>query len=124
MLESMQAKVEEEGKKEKDAYDKFMCYCKTSGGDLEASIAAAGTKIPALGSSIKESEAALVQTKTDLKEAQMDRSEAKTAIAEATSIREKEASSFASEKATYDANIGSIKAAVTALEKGMVGSFL
>ena len=37
MLQSMQAKVEAEGKKEQEAYEQFMCYCKTSGGDLEAS---------------------------------------------------------------------------------------
>jgi chromosome segregation ATPase len=124
MLESMQKKVEEEGAKEKEAYDAFMCYCKTGVSDLKASISAAGTKIPELGSSIKESEAALTTTKAELKEAQTDRSEAKTAIAEATAMRAKEAAAYAAEKATYDANIGAVKSAVGALEKGMTGAFL
>jgi len=124
MLESMQKKVEEEGAKEKEAFDKFMCYCKTSGSDLKASIAAAGTKIPSLGSDIKESEASLAQTKVELKEAQSDRSEAKAAIAEATGIREKEATAFSAEKATYDANINAVTRAVGALERGMVGAFV
>merc|ERR1719235_2250238 len=49
-------KVEEEGEKEKELYDKYMCWCKTSGGALEKSIADANTQIPALASDIKEAE--------------------------------------------------------------------
>jgi chromosome segregation ATPase len=124
MLQKMQKDVTEEGEKEKELFDKFMCYCKTSGGDLEAAIGAAETKIPALGADIEKSEAKLAQTKEDLTQAQNDRAAAKTAMAEATSIREKEASAFASTKAELDADISSVKGAVTSLEKGMVGAFL
>merc|ERR1719411_1456403 len=53
MLQSMQAKVQEEGEKEKALYEKFMCYCKTAGGDLSASIADAGSSISDLGNKIK-----------------------------------------------------------------------
>merc|ERR1719211_315542 len=53
MLQSMQAKVEEEGEKEKALFDKYMCYCKTAGGDLSASIADAGSSISDLGNKIK-----------------------------------------------------------------------
>jgi chromosome segregation ATPase len=124
MLQSMYTKVEAEGVKEKDLFDKFMCYCKTSGSELKGSIAAAGTKIPAVGAEIKEKEAAVVQVKDELKTAQVDRDEAKAAIATATAVRDKEAKAFAEEKAMYEANIASVTAAVAALEKGMVGSFL
>merc|ERR1740138_1385461 len=61
MLQSMQKKVEEEGAKNKDLYDKFMCYCKNSGASLSAGITAA--------------EAQKVQPEADLKKAQTDRSE-------------------------------------------------
>jgi chemotaxis receptor (MCP) glutamine deamidase CheD len=44
MLQGMQKRVTEEGAKEKELYEKFMCYCKTSGSDLAASIAAAEKK--------------------------------------------------------------------------------
>merc|ERR1719271_2399641 len=57
MLQNMQKKVTEEGKKEQEIYDKFMCYCKNGGGELSGSISAADTKIPQLGSDIKEGEA-------------------------------------------------------------------
>merc|ERR1719171_2322357 len=53
MLQGMQKKITAEAEKEKELYDKFMCYCKNSGGDLNSGISAAETKIPTLGSDIK-----------------------------------------------------------------------
>merc|ERR1719333_342253 len=124
LLQKMQKQVTAEGEKESELYDKFMCYCKTSGGDLEGSIASSGTKISQLGSDIQKAKAEKEETLAALKQAQMERDTAKTNMAEATGIREKEASSYAAEKAEYDANIGAIEGAVAALEKGMSGSFL
>jgi septal ring factor EnvC (AmiA/AmiB activator) len=124
MLKSMQKKVTEEGEKAKKLYDAFMCYCKNAGGDLKASMSAADAKIPQVASDIKESEAELTQTKADLKQAQADRAEAKSAMESATALRDKEAAAFASEKAVFDANVGAVSKAVTAIEKGMTGSFL
>jgi septal ring factor EnvC (AmiA/AmiB activator) len=120
----MQKKVEEEGAKNKELYDKFMCYCKTAGASLTADMTAAETKIPAVGSSIKEAEASKVQAEADLKKAQVDRSAAKEAMASATALRDKESKAYAEEKATYETNIAALKKAVTAVEHGMFGSFL
>merc|ERR1711933_364177 len=92
-------------------YEKFMCYCKTNGGALEASIAAANTKIPAVGASIKASEEQKAQLEEELKQAQTDRSDAKTALSDATALREKEATEFAALKADFDANIVATKTA-------------
>merc|ERR1719387_1501765 len=105
-------------------YEKYMCWCKTSGGDLSASIAAAEAKIGSLPSEIEAAEELMVQLKAGLKTAQEDRSAAKAAMAEATAIREKEAAVFAALKAEYEANMGAIAKAVAALEKGMAGAFL
>jgi len=124
LLQSMQAKVKEEGAKELELYKKFMCYCKTGGGDLSGSIGAAEEKIPAVTSDIEEAEARLAGAKSDLKSAQTDRSAAKAAMAEATALRKKEAGAFASFKAEYDANIAAIAKATAAIEKGVAGSFL
>merc|ERR1719261_1718970 len=97
MLQNMEKKVQAEGEKEKELFDKFMCYCKTSGGDLSKSISDADTKIPQLGADIKEGEAKLAQLKEDLKQHQVDRSAAKQAVADATALREKEAAAYAKE---------------------------
>jgi chromosome segregation ATPase len=124
MLQMMQKKVEAEGEKEKELFDKFMCYCKNAGGDLSKSIAENEQKSGELPSQVEEAEASLVQLKEDLKKAQTDRAAAKSAMAEATAIREKEAASFAKESSELKTNIAAINKAVDALEKGASGSFL
>jgi len=124
MLQSMQAKVEEEGEKELALYEKYMCYCKTAGGDLSASIADAGSSISELGNKIKAAEEQKVVLSEELKTAQSDRTAAKKAMAEATAVREKEAAAFATEKANADRDIAAVAKATAAIEKGMAGSFL
>merc|ERR1719329_1290766 len=101
----MSKKIQAEGDKETELFEKFMCYCKTGGTTLSASISAAEAKVPAVGSDIEESEAKVKQDKEDLKKAQTDRAAAKSAMSEATAIREKEAAAFAAEKSELVTNI-------------------
>merc|ERR1719284_1946164 len=124
MLQAMSKKVTQEGEKEAELFEKFMCYCKTGTGDLSKSIGDAETKIPQLESELKDAEATLAETKEGLKQDQNDRSAAKEAIAEATGIRQKENSAFVAAKDDFVANINAILKATVALEKGMAGSFL
>merc|ERR1719453_1382150 len=124
MLQAMEKKVQAEAEKEKELFDKYMCYCKTSGGDLSKSIGDANTKIPQLGSDIKEAEAKNAQLKEDLKQHQVDRSAAKQAVADATALRSKEAGEYAKEAAESKANIAAVAKATTAIEKGMGGAFV
>jgi len=121
MLQSMQTKVSEEGEKEKELFDKFQCYCKSSDKTLGESIAAAEAKAPNVGSAIQETEEKKTQTEAGLAQDKADREAAKIAMADATAIREKEAAAFAAEKSEYDTNIQAIAKAVAALEKGMTG---
>jgi septal ring factor EnvC (AmiA/AmiB activator) len=124
MLQNMQKKVVAEGEKETDLFDKYMCYCKTSGGDLSKSISDAETKIPELESAIKEAEAKKAQLDEDVKQHQADRAAAKAAMAEATALREKEAAAYAKESSEESANIAACEQAYTAIEKGMGAAFL
>jgi septal ring factor EnvC (AmiA/AmiB activator) len=124
MLQNMQKKVTAEGEKEKELFDKYMCYCKNSDSTLGKSIGDAETKIPEVGTSIEEGKAKKVQLEDEVKSAQVGRSEAKDAIAKATSIREKEAASFAKESAEYKSNIDALKGAISAISAGMSGGFL
>merc|ERR1719487_2664294 len=124
MLQNMQKKVEAEGEKEKELFEKYMCYCKTSGGDLAKSISDAGTKMPELEADIKEGEAKKAQLDEDLKQHQADRSAAKAAMAEATTLRKKEAAAYAKESSEDSANIAATAKATAAIEKGMGSAFL
>jgi len=124
MLQALQKKVEAEGNKEQELFDKFMCYCKNGDETLAKSISAAEAKAPALSGDIDAAEAQVKQLKSDLKSHQTDRAAAKAAMADATSIREKEAATFAALKSESEANIAAVDKATAAVEKGMSGSFL
>jgi len=124
MLQSMQKKITAEGEKEKELFDKFNCYCQNGDQALAKSISEAETKVPQVSSDIEEGENQVTQLKSDLKSHQTDRAAAKSAMAEATTIREKEAAEFASLKAELDANLAALAKATAAIEKGMAGSFL
>jgi len=124
MLQALKAKVEAEGEKEKELFDKYMCYCQNAGGDLAKSIADAEKRAPELTAEIEASTGKLAQLKEDVKSHQTDRAAAKEAMAEATSLRDKEKAAFDSEKSEAETNIAGIAKATAAIEKGMGSSFL
>jgi len=124
MLQMMMKKIEAEGVKEKELYDKFMCYCNTADETLGKSIQDADTKIPQLESDIKTASEEKAQLESDLEAHQSDRAAAEEAMAKATEMREKEAAAFAKENAEDKANLDALKKALAAIEKGLAGGFL
>lgn len=124
MLQDMQKKVEDEGEAEKKLYEKFMCYCKSGGKDLETSIDKAEDKVSTLPSEIEAAEERLTQMKDDIKQHQTDRAAAKRAMVTATAVRDKEAAEFAKMKAEADSNMVATAKAIAALEKGVGAGFL
>jgi len=123
MLQMMQNKVSEQGKKTEKIYDQFMCYCNNADTLLGGAITAAENKIPMLESAIGEDAGLKKQLDADLVKHKADRSAAKGAIAKATAIREKDAAAFAKAKGDLDTNIAALAKAIPAIEKGM-GGFL
>jgi len=117
-------KITNEAATEEALYQKFECYCQGGDKDLAKSIAAAQAKVPAVSSSIEEAESQAAQLKLDLKQHKADREDSKAAMKSATALREKDAAAYAAEKAEAEGNIAMVKAAVSAIEKGMGGSFI
>jgi len=124
LLQNMQKKVAAEGDKERQLFEKFMCYCKTGAGTLDQSIGDAENKIPQVQSSKNEAIAQKAQLETELAQAQTDRVDAKDAIGKATALREKEAAAFAKESGELKSNIAALQGAISAVSKGMSGGFL
>jgi len=124
MLQEMQVKVTKEGEKEKALFEKFMCYCKTAGGDLETSIKEGTAKIAALEQLLKTGKEEMEQLEADLKEHEASRAEAKEAMAAATALREKEATAFAKFSEDSKTNLAALAKAIPAIETGMAGAFL
>jgi len=121
MLQAMQKKCEEEGRKEADLYEKFQCYCKSNKGVLVQSIADAETKIAQLETQVSEDTAAKAQLDEELKNHKTDRAEAQQALAGATKIRQKDAATFAKNEADLSTNIKALGKAIGALEQGLSG---
>jgi len=124
MLQMMAKKIAAEGEREKEAYEKFMCWCKGGGAALAKSIADSEAKIPEVAKAIEEAEAKMVSLKGEVAQHQQDREAAKKAMAEATALRKTEAAAFAKLSAASKADISSVTQAIAALEKGMAGGFL
>merc|ERR1719316_1475114 len=124
MLQMMANKVEAEGKKTKELFDKYMCYCETADTTLAKSISDAETKIPQLESDIKEAIEMEKTLASDIELAQTTRADAKAAIEKAEQMRGKENAAFTTESGTTSANIDALSKAIPAIEKGMAGGFL
>merc|ERR1719160_303040 len=124
LLQNMQKEVEATGVKEKELFDKFMCFCSGSNGDLTKKAADASAAIEELTAKLKSEEAEKVQLGQDLIAHKKDREGAASDIEEATMLREKEAAEYAAEKADSETNIGMMAKAIPALEKGMGGAAL
>mmetsp|Transcript_142380 Transcript_142380/g.246655 ORF Transcript_142380/g.246655 Transcript_142380/m.246655 type:complete len:718 (-) Transcript_142380:31-2184(-) len=124
LLQSMQKKITAEGEEELALYEKFGCYCKTSGGTLKESIALAEAKVPEVDSAISETVAKVAQLEEDLKQHQADRSAAKDTMASAKALRSKTAAAYATEESELSTNIAASTKAISSLESGMAGAFI
>jgi len=124
MLQMMQNKVTAEGKKAEEIYDKFMCYCENADTLLAGAIETAENKIPQLEAAVGKDVEMKKQLETDVKNHKADREAAKGAIAEATALREKEATEFAKISGDLKTNIAALAKAIPAIEKGMGSGFL
>jgi len=124
LLQNMQKKVEAEGKKEKELFEKFMCYCKNGLGDLKQAIQANEAKIPQVETALSEAKALKEQLEKDIGELKGSTGDAKATIAKAKGIRQKEASAFAKDSSDKKTNIEALKKAIAAIEAGAAGKFL
>jgi len=124
LLQKMQKEVAEEGERDKDLNEKFVCYCEKNDGELAASTAELREKIPQIEASIQESVSLKEQLDADLVRHKSDRAAAKESIESSTKQREKEAAAFAEESGELKSNIAACKKASDAIAKGMSASFL
>jgi len=124
LMQNMQKEIEAEGAKEKELFDKFMCYCSGGTDGLKKDIADATASAEELTAKLKSEEAEKAQIAQDLIAHKADREGATADIEEATMLRGKEAAAYAAEKADSETNIAAMAKAIPALEKGMGGAAL
>lgn len=124
LMQNMQKEIEAEGVKEKELFDKFMCFCSANTGDLGKAEEDAKAKAEEMAAKLKSEEAEKSQIEQELVDHKTDRETAKSDLAEATTLREKEATEFAAMKADSETNIAAMASAIPAIEKGMSGAAL
>merc|ERR1719473_282903 len=124
LMQNMQKEIEAEGVKEKELFDKFMCFCSANTGDLGKAEADAKAKAEEMTAKLKSEEAEKSQLEQELVDHKSDRETAKADLDGATTLREKEAAELAATKADSETNIASLSSAIPAIEKGMSASSL
>merc|ERR1719155_375692 len=123
LLQDMQKEIEAEGEKEEEAFDKFMCYCDGSTGDMQKGADEGAQKVEELASKLEALKAEKTQLEQELAQHKSDRAQAKQDQEKAASLREKENGEFTAAELDMQKNIGAMKNAIAALEKGM-GAFV
>jgi len=123
LLQDMQKEIEAEGEKEKDLFDKFMCYCDGNTDGMSKAAEDAGQKITELNSQLEAQKAEKSQLDQELIQHKTDRESAKKDLATATAIRNKEHAQYVEDTGDSKANLEALSGAIAALEKGM-GSFM
>lgn len=122
MIQQIQAKVSEEGVKEKELFDKYMCYCQNGAQTLGDSIGAADQKAPLVEGNLKASIAKKGQLEAEVAQAKKDREDTKSSIDEATSMRAKEKTEFDQSNATLAKYQEYLKIGIAEIKAGAMGS--
>jgi chromosome segregation ATPase len=124
LLQKMQATVKAESEKEKDLFDKFMCYCDGNTDGMSTAAKAAGQKITELNSQLESEKAEKSQLDQELIQHKQDRASAKKDLETGASIRAKEHEDYVASSGEQKSNVDAMTGAIAALEKGMGGAFL
>merc|ERR1719355_332503 len=94
LLQDMQKEVGVEGAKEKELYDKFMCFCTGNTAELQKGIDDNKAKLEELGGKLKSETAEKAQLELDIVQHKSDKTGAEQDLAKAEAIRSKEQADF------------------------------
>jgi len=119
LLQNMQKEIEAEGVKEKELYDKFMCFCSGGEEELQKTIADAAADVATLTGKLEEEKAEKSGLEGDLVKHKADMAAATADLEKATALRGKESEENAADLADQETNYASVSGAIPALEKGM-----
>jgi len=122
LLKGMQKEIEAEGAKEKELFEKFMCFCDGGAADLLKSANDAKAANKAATSKLEASSSEKAQLEEDIKTHTSDLEAATADLESATSIRDKEKAEFDNTLATKAAGEDALGRAIPAIEKGMSGA--
>merc|ERR1719379_1993051 len=124
LLQDMQKEIEAEGAKDKELFDKFMCFCSGGAEELEKTIADAASEVETLSGKLEEEKAEKSGLEGDLVKHKADLAAATADLEKAQALRSKEQAENEADLADQETNYGAVSSAIPALEKGMGASSL
>jgi len=124
LLQDMQKEIEAEGAKEKELFDKFMCFCSGGAEELQKTIADAASDVQTLSGKLEEEKAEKSGLEGDLVKHKADAAAATADLEKAQALRSKEQAENEADLADQETNFGAVSGAIPALEKGMGASSL
>merc|ERR1719399_1412227 len=122
LLQDMQKEIAAEGAKEKELFDKFMCFCTGNTAELQKAIDDGKAKLDELGGKLVGEKAEKAKLEQDVVQHKADKAAAEADLAKAEAIRSKEQAEFEKDAADKKANIAAMGSAIPALESGMGAS--
>jgi len=122
LMQNMQKEVEATGEKEKELFDKFMCFCQGGDADLKEGVVKTSGDIKALQAKLASETAEKTQLALELTQHEQDKSGAQKDLSEAQAMRDKEHAEHKALAADFKTNINGVARAIPALEKGMGGA--
>jgi len=124
LLQDMQKEIEAEGAKEKELFDKFMCFCSGGAEELQKTIADAASDVETLTGKLEEEKAEKSGLEGDLVKHKADLAAATADLEKAQALRSKEQAENEADLADQETNYGAVSSSIPALEKGMGASSL
>jgi len=119
LMQDMQKEIEAEGVKEKELYDKFMCFCDGNNAEMKKSVEDMKGKIDEYASLVEQEKAEKAQLDQDIPKHEADKAAAIEDLEKSTALRSKENSEFETDLADQKTNLAGVSSAIPALEKGM-----
>eukprot|EP00397_Hematodinium_sp_SG-2012_P020064 GEMP01020649.1.p1 GENE.GEMP01020649.1~~GEMP01020649.1.p1 ORF type:complete len:664 (+),score=199.42 GEMP01020649.1:295-2286(+) len=119
LLQNLGHEVENEGEKEKQLFDKFMCYCKTNKETSSQEIEEAETRLGNLESTIKELAGSNNQLTSEIEELSKELAEDQKSVEEASRVRKQEAAQYQQEAMDAKTSIASLDKAIPEIRRGL-----
>jgi len=108
--------------KDKELYDKFMCFCNGGEAELQKTVADSKQTIETMSSKAEQETAEKAGFEGDLVKHKADRVQAGEDLDKATAIRSKEQAEYEEELADQKSSFEAVSKAIPALETGMGGA--
>lgn len=116
-LQSLQDRLSKEGDKDKGAYDKVGCWCKTYTKEKSQLIDDSQQELTTLGFDIKSQTAETARLNQELKSHQEELDTSTQELNTAVALRDKESDKFQEVESSQVASIGSLESALKVIEK-------